>query len=673
MVSRLRAQSSVALVACIVLIAIGAAYWPGLSGDFIFDDFANLDVVGAFGNPWRWPEFLFYITSGGADPTGRPVALLTFLIDGSSWPTDPWPFKRTNLVLHLLNAALLGWTIARLDVSKPAGGVRPPASPWVPLLAAAFWAAHPFFVSTTLYVVQREAMLPMTFVLLAILSWSAAVHAFEHRKPLRAWTWCVAGFGIATVLATLSKANGVLAPLLAGICYVYFLRARLMDRTARRRADMASMLLLAIPALLVVAYLVHSGLSGWSPEPIAGRNWSRAERLLSQPRALWDYVGRLAIPRAGGGGVFVEGFTASRGWLEPWTTLPAFVALVLSMLLAWWLRQRWRAASFAWTFFLGAHLLESSTVPLELYFEHRNYLPAMFLGWPLAQAMLRSGPQLLMRRVSAVVLVVVLLLLTHQRAAVWGNPTLMDALTASQEADSARAQVAAANVELNQGKAGAAVARMRALASRHPTSIDVMINAISIECQGGDRLAPELLASTHRALRESDRWNFGLYLWLGEAARTPAMMRCEGFGIPGLMSLVEAAEQNPQAQTSIRRRDLRHVRGQIALALGDPSQALVQFNEALALAPEAQYALVQAAVLGNANDSASALAHLDEYERLKRAAPREPIRDMPALHRRLLDTFGYYDDELKDLRRRLEADHAQYSTPASEPRVIPHE
>jgi tetratricopeptide (TPR) repeat protein len=672
MVLRLRAHIPGALAASLLLTAITAAYWPGLSGDFIFDDFANLDVVGAFGNPWRWPEFLFYITSGGADPTGRPVALLTFLIDGSSWPTDPWPFKRTNLVLHLVNAALLACAIAKLEVSTPRSA-KSPAAPWVPLLAAAFWAAHPFFVSTTLYVVQREAMLPMTFVLLAILSWTAAVRAFEHRNLMRAWTWCVAGFGIATVLATLSKANGVLTPLLVGVCYVYFLRASLTDTTARRRADVASTLLLGIPALLIVAYLANRGLAAWSAETISGRDWSMAERLLSQPRALWDYVGRLALPRAGGGGVFVEGFSASRGWVEPWTTLPAFVSLVLSMPLAWWLRHRWHAASFAWIFFLGAHLLESSTVPLELYFEHRNYLPAMFLGWPLAQAMLRPGPQLQLRRISAVVLVAVLLLLTHQRAGVWGNPSLMNALTASQEADSARAQVAAANVELKQGAAGAAMRRIRALASLHPNSIDVMINAISIECQAGGRLAPEMLISSHRALRESDRWNFGLYLWLGEAARTPAMKRCEGFGVSGLMSLVEAAEQNPQAQTLARRRDLRHVRGQIALALGDSELALAHFNEALALAPEAQYALVQAAVLGNANDAARALAHLDAFERQKRDTPKEPIRDMPALHRRLLDTFGYYDDELKDLRRRLEADHAQFSTPASESRVIPHE
>ena len=66
--------------------------------------------------------FWRYITSGTADPTGRPVALLSFLLDAHDWPADPAPFLRTNL-LHLVNATLLFALLRtlgrRLDGTNP--------------------------------------------------------------------------------------------------------------------------------------------------------------------------------------------------------------------------------------------------------------------------------------------------------------------------------------------------------------------------------------------------------------------------------------------------------------------------------------------------------------------------------------------------------------------------
>ena len=95
-----------ACLAALLLIA-GLCYLPGLNGGFLFDDFVNLDALGKRGPIDNAPAFWRYITSGTADPTGRPLALLSFLIDARDWPADPAPFLRTNLLLHLLNGVLL--------------------------------------------------------------------------------------------------------------------------------------------------------------------------------------------------------------------------------------------------------------------------------------------------------------------------------------------------------------------------------------------------------------------------------------------------------------------------------------------------------------------------------------------------------------------------------------
>src|SRR5678815_4165037 len=72
--------------ALLLVLALAAwTYQPGLRGIFLFDDFANLPALGAFGPVDNWIAFWRYITSGTADPTGRPLALLSFLIDAESW------------------------------------------------------------------------------------------------------------------------------------------------------------------------------------------------------------------------------------------------------------------------------------------------------------------------------------------------------------------------------------------------------------------------------------------------------------------------------------------------------------------------------------------------------------------------------------------------------------
>ena len=47
-------------------------------------------------------------------------------------------------------------------------------------------------------------------------------------------------------------------------------------------------------------------------------------------------------------------------------------------------RRKYPLLALPVLFFFAGHLLESTVIGLELYFEHRNYLPAAFLFMPLA-------------------------------------------------------------------------------------------------------------------------------------------------------------------------------------------------------------------------------------------------------------------------------------------------
>ncbi|WP_449422330.1 hypothetical protein [Rhodanobacter lindaniclasticus] len=372
----------------LVLLAI-IAYASGLHGSFLFDDFSNLPALGATGPVDTWPTFWRYITSGTADPTGRPLTLLTFLIDAHNWPADPYPFKRTNLILHLLNGVLLALLLRRLGrvVFKHADNRRIDLAA---VVGAGFWLLHPLFVSTTLYIVQREAMLPATFTLLGLLAWLHGREAMVRGHRLRGGIWVALGLGGCTLLGVLSKANGILLPALALVVEYVFLR-----NVSSRGTQIASpgterpyrrlMLLFAwLPAALVAGYLLQQGWSGMTRGISSARPWTLGQRLLTEPRVLLDYLDLLWLPRPFTPGLFNDHVVASTSLWSPATTLPALLAVLGLIVGAWLLRRRWPAAALAILFYFVGQSLESSTVALELYFEHRNYLPALLMFWPLA-------------------------------------------------------------------------------------------------------------------------------------------------------------------------------------------------------------------------------------------------------------------------------------------------
>ena len=171
-----------------ILIA-ALVYWPGLSGSFLFDDIPNLKTLGFQGGVSDWNTFIAYVTGGFSGPTGRPISLLTFLLDANNWPADPYSFKRTNLFLHLTNGSLLFVLIYKVFLLSPKSEFRTPtAALWVAGFCAAAWMLHPYLVSTTLYVVQRMAMLSTFFCFAGLIAY---IHGRQltQSQPRAGYIW----------------------------------------------------------------------------------------------------------------------------------------------------------------------------------------------------------------------------------------------------------------------------------------------------------------------------------------------------------------------------------------------------------------------------------------------------------------------------------------------------
>lgn len=389
-----RHRWSLAAIALALLVLL--LYWPGLSGPWLFDDHSNLlensalDFQPEVADEWRTAAL-----SSDSGPLRRPLAMLGFAANAALGEgLSPLAVKATNLGLHLLGGLLVfGFALSTLRALNPAGGFAH-RHRWVALLAAALWLLQPLHVSTVLYAVQRMAQLAALGMLAGLwlyvhLRARWAAHGAAPAEVLAGGLW----LALLTGVAALGKENGLLLPWLLLAVEVSLFRGRWAGRECPWLARLGG-LLLVLPLLLGAVVL------WWAPEFVlggyAGRDFTVQERLLTQPRLLWQYLYWLVAPAVGEMGLHHDDLPLSTGLLSPWTTAAAIAGWLVWLAVAVWLRRRLPLLLLAVLLYLIGHAMESSIWPLEMVFEHRNYLPsvgvALLLAWGLVNGLARLGP-----------------------------------------------------------------------------------------------------------------------------------------------------------------------------------------------------------------------------------------------------------------------------------------
>ena len=357
----------------LALTAILLALWTSANDRFLFDDRSSLEFNTALSfDPGRAIEWRSAIASGAASALGRPVSMASFALQSAlEGGFSPTSLRRVNALLHVAIALLL-IPIGRI-LFEAAGEPRGRAG-ILALGVALLWALSPLHVSTVLYPVQRMAQLAALFFLLGYWAYLKQRAACCERHPdTGALLGSLLLIALCTLLATLSKENGIL--LLWAICWTEWalFRGRWAGSGNRllRRLALAGCILPLSLTLWIVMVDSPALMGGY-----ANRDFSLHERLLTQARIGWDYLHWILFPPTAAYGFTHDDVTLSTGLLAPASTLLSVVAwlLVLAVLVA--LRRRWPMGLFALGFFLITHFLESTVLPLELVFEHRNYLPS---------------------------------------------------------------------------------------------------------------------------------------------------------------------------------------------------------------------------------------------------------------------------------------------------------
>lgn len=593
------------LLVLLLLATIALLQWAAVGGGFHFDDEPNLRDLGAYGGVTSWEALRAYLSSGFAGPTGRPLALLSFLIDDNTWPTAPEGFKRTNLFLHLINVALLIWLTLQLLRFYGLSEVR---ATWGALIAAALWGLHPFLISTTFYVVQRMAMLAATFSLLGILLYLRGRLLWPER-PRAALLWMAGGVFGGTLCAVLSKENGALLPLLI-LTIEWF--------APPGRAPLPCLFrwgVLYLPSVALVAYLATY--FNFSPNPWPERPFNQIERLLTEARILWDYLGNWFIPRIEGAGLLRDGIAISRSLVDPPQTAVAVVALVLLVAAVVGLRRRAPLLALGFAFFLVGHLMESGWLGLELYFEHRNYLPTIFLLLPLAVWAVdeRATAIRFVARLLTLGLLLLLSAFSYQRAQLWRDPVQLEAYWALAAQGSPRAANALARRLTEVGRFSEAEQVLREAVERNPQSGLLLLTLLQLRINLNEATRDDFVEVARRLHTVPfDAQTVTALRHLTERAIRPSASPLEREGIRLVIEHLATNEQ--YRQFPLFRRLIPYLLAQLDLADGKITEAERHYAEAMRLYGQVDAGMQMVAEVGNANYPDAALRLLDQVEQL---------------------------------------------------------
>lgn len=546
--------SSFWLIFFLALTAL--AYWPGLGGPFLFDDPPNIiqPIQAWMDGQTGWQEVVF---GNGSGPLGRPISNLSFLLNALVSGLAVAPFKLTNLAIHLLSGVLVYALLKKLLRRDPI--LRKNAG-WAALAVTALWLLHPIQVSTVLYVVQRMAQLSTFFMLVALLAYVHARFALIEGKKLRGFVLLWLTVPAATLAATLSKENGILVPALCAVIELGYFQS---EATERRSGAVKAWfgLFLMTPAILV------TGWYGWHWQRLVdsyvGRSFTLEQRLLTQPRAIVDYMSALLWPRGPALGIYTDDFAASTGLLAPLSTIIAIGILLVLIIVAWKLRKIIPAFFTGIGLYFCGHAMESSIFPLLLHFEHRNYFPSLgfflaivgLIGWAAPRFVSSSGhPQRFGRllNVSAVLIVVMLGFATFARAQVWSSFPLIAQQGALQHPQSRRAQLDYASVLQLAGQHNEArqvfehMLTMNSEQARHVGAIDLVVLDCMVNGQTDQESVNRVKKIAGAKLQLGEMLAFeNLGNWLRKGGN-----ECQGLEQSQLADLivhtVDAAPQPPQ-------------------------------------------------------------------------------------------------------------------------------
>jgi protein O-mannosyl-transferase len=590
----------------LVLFLTFFVYLPGLSGPFLFDDYVILPSLEQYGKLDNWSSLKLYLFSGNSGPLGRPLSLLSFLIDGTTF-SHPERFKFTNLIIHLLNGCLLFILVLKLENIRTYGN-NPVRIMWVALLLSSFWLLHPFNISTTLYVVQRMAMLSGFFILLGLILYTVG-RSKVTSSPRLAYVLMSLSVSLGTIFAVLSKENGCLLPV-----FILVFEAIIFKQTLPPLNRIWKRVFLILPSLLLLAYFTNYIFFGKFSAFYEMRTYTAVERLMTEARILFDYLANWFFPYDLPRGLHADDYHVSKGLFSPLSTLISILGISVLCFVS--ISSKFSSAlRLAVSFFLVGHLIESTVLPLELYFEHRNYIPVIFLFYPLILFLEKNIDKTHLKVCLSVVVLIVLSFVTFERSSLWANEFHLAKASVDHYPESIRARRHLAQYYDDNGRLDLAYQELLNAEIHSPNDLSSKMTLFVYSCRMGEDLTVRF-QEMDTLLEKSGYQQIENNL-LQAVLMVILEGKCKNLDRSHAHQILDALSNNKDfKKESGLKWMLSHLKGHVYAIENNGELALKEFANAQSIHPNIEAGMQQVALLATYKNFKEALILLDKVEKI---------------------------------------------------------
>ncbi|MBN2397142.1 MAG: tetratricopeptide repeat protein [Deltaproteobacteria bacterium] len=367
-----------AFAGIILFIFLIVIYANSFDGAWQFDDTPNIvENRNVFLKTLDWPDLkkTFHAPEG---KISRPLSYLSFALNYYVGGLDIVGYHIVNFIIHYLASVFLFlflYNTLKLPTVRERYG---PSAYGIALLATVFWATSPVQTTAVTYIVQRMASMAGLFYITALYLYLKGRTAGRPWGRGLFWGLCA----LSALLSFASKENAAMLPVSIWL-YDLILIQGVTRESIKKNAKVLIPVLLTVLAIGLLYTDLSNIFDGYRNRP-----FTLTERLLTEPRVIIWYITLLLYP-VSPRLTLIHDIEPSRSLLTPWDTLPAIALIGACITLAVYGARKRPLIAFCVLFFLLNHVIESSFLPLELIYEHRNYIPSMCLFVPVAVFIIR--------------------------------------------------------------------------------------------------------------------------------------------------------------------------------------------------------------------------------------------------------------------------------------------
>jgi tetratricopeptide (TPR) repeat protein len=370
-----------------ISILIFSIYSNTFHASWHFDDEQNIEKNARLhltDLSWQNVKNTLFASTDGTGKIYRPIACFSFAVNYYFGKLNVFGYHVTNICIHLVASLFLFlfiYGVLRLPVLEARYG---PDAYSIALLSTVLWAVNPVQTQAITYIVQRMASMAAMFYIMAMYFYLRARSSYQRYPRFTWFLLCL----LSGIFAFGSKENAAMLPISLFLFDLLLIQG-VTQRNVKKNAIILAVLVL-VPLILA---LLLKGPSLFDPSRILSgyghRGFTLGQRLLTEPRVIVYYMSLLLYPMPNRLCV-THVISPSHGLLHPPTTLLSILLILFLLSIAAAKSKKWPFISFCVVFFFLNHVIESTIFPLELIFEHRNYLPSMLFFVPVGILLIRS-------------------------------------------------------------------------------------------------------------------------------------------------------------------------------------------------------------------------------------------------------------------------------------------